>query len=146
MYIHFRVTLQSHPGKSVTVELGLLTRWGLFAPKRATTKMVIPYWIPQILPVELLQHLLLILERQLRKLQSVVYKPSVLECSKFLLLCSRTLHQAQQRGTHASNPKAGQLAAKAAQQNVKGHPEPQQPERLVVRCPIIMRSFPTADL
>jgi len=29
MYIHFRVTLQSHPGKSVTVELWLLTMGSL---------------------------------------------------------------------------------------------------------------------
>lgn len=43
----------------------------------------------------------------------------------------RRIQAAQQRGTHASNPKAGQLAAKAAQQNTKGHPEPQQPQRLV---------------
>ncbi|KAF5356031.1 hypothetical protein D9756_003777 [Leucocoprinus leucothites] len=39
--------------------------------------------------------------------------------------------QAQQRGTNASNPKAGQLAAKAARQNTKVHAEPQEPERLV---------------
>lgn len=128
----------------VTIVLSF-TRWGLFVPRRATTKVAIPYWLPRILPVELLQRLLLILERRLRKLQNVVYKPSVLECSKFLLLCSRTLHQAQQRGTHASNPKAGQLAAKAAQQNTKGHPEPQQPQRLVVRHSFIIRPFPLAD-
>ncbi|XP_006454355.1 hypothetical protein AGABI2DRAFT_133050 [Agaricus bisporus var. bisporus H97] len=43
----------------------------------------------------------------------------------------RRMQAAQQRGTNSSNPKAGQLAAKVAQQNAKGSAEPQQPERLV---------------
>jgi hypothetical protein len=83
--------------------------------------------------MELLQRLLVILEQRQRKLQNIASKPSVLEHSKFLLLCSRTLQQARQRGTNPSNPKAGQLAAKVAKQNTKNHSEPQQPERLVVR-------------
>jgi hypothetical protein len=81
--------------------------------------------------VEVLQRLLAILEQRQRKLQNVACRPSVFKHS-FLLLCSRTLQQAQQRGTNPSNPKAGQLAAKVARQNAKGYAEPQQPERLVV--------------
>jgi hypothetical protein len=117
------------------------TAWVPFVQSLAITKVVMSYWVLQILPagilpiemlpVEVLQRLLAILEQRQRKLQNVACRPSVFKHS-FLLLCSRTLQQAQQRGTNPSNPKAGQLAAKVARQNAKGYAEPQQPERLVV--------------
>jgi len=43
----------------------------------------------------------------------------------------RRLKTAQARGTHASNPKKGQLASQAAKQSSKFKPEPREQERLV---------------